>query len=177
MDNPFELSERKHYKAVSHPLRLKILELLAEEACTNEELSRRLGVASGKLYFHTKTLLDAGMIVLVETRSKGHLTEKLYRAVAREWVAARPDSDRAPLEPLLRSALDLYRATCEESTPSATGGHLVLFHTPERKAQFEALFRDLFRTFRTTAVSPDTPNATSVALSFLLHDIPSEETK
>src|SRR5476651_1264141 len=77
-------------KGLSHPLRVGILRRLIEEAHTNEELADQLGVASGKLYFHTRKLLDLGMIALVGTRQKGPLTEKLYRATARRFTLPAP---------------------------------------------------------------------------------------
>jgi len=38
---------------------------------TNEELAHELGVPSGKLYVHTKKLLDAGLIISAGSRQKG----------------------------------------------------------------------------------------------------------
>src|SRR5579884_2077607 len=70
------------WKAMSHPLRLAIVRLLRVRAMTNEELAREIAVASGKLYFHTKMLLQAGLILPAGTRQKGAIIEKLYRATA-----------------------------------------------------------------------------------------------
>ena len=79
MEETFFLDNPKRMKAVSHPLRLGILRLLLQGNKTNEELAKALNVASGKLYFHTKTLLDVGMIELAETRVKGSIVEKVYK--------------------------------------------------------------------------------------------------
>ena len=68
-------------KALGHPLRLRVLELLgeSEEQLTNRELAARLGVHPGHLHFHVRMLLNAGLIELVQgTRRR----EKPYRAVA-----------------------------------------------------------------------------------------------
>jgi DNA-binding transcriptional ArsR family regulator len=68
-------------KALGHPLRLRVLELLGEndEQLTNRELAQRLDVDPGHLHFHVRTLLAAGLIQRVEG---GHGREKPYRAVA-----------------------------------------------------------------------------------------------
>jgi DNA-binding transcriptional ArsR family regulator len=68
-------------KALGHPLRLRVLELLGEndEELTNRELAQRLDVDPGHLHFHVRTLLKAGLIQRVDG---GHGREKPYRAVA-----------------------------------------------------------------------------------------------
>jgi DNA-binding transcriptional ArsR family regulator len=68
-------------KALGHPLRLRVLEVLGEsnEAFTNRELAIRLGVDPGHLHFHVRMLLNAGLIELAEG---GRRREKPYRAVA-----------------------------------------------------------------------------------------------
>lgn len=68
-------------KALGHPLRLRVLELLGEndEQLTNRELAQRLDVDPGHLHFHVRTLLAAGLIQRVDG---GHGREKPYRAVA-----------------------------------------------------------------------------------------------
>jgi DNA-binding transcriptional ArsR family regulator len=68
-------------KALGHPLRLRVLELLGEndEELTNRELAQRLGVDPGHLHFHVRTLLKAG---LIRRSDGGHGREKPYRAVA-----------------------------------------------------------------------------------------------
>jgi DNA-binding transcriptional ArsR family regulator len=69
-------------KALGHPLRLRVLELLGEtgEELSNRELAHRLDVDPGHLHFHVRMLLRAGLIELAEG---GQGREKPYRAVAR----------------------------------------------------------------------------------------------
>lgn len=75
------IDKPEQLKALGHPLRLRVLETLAEggETLTNRELAQRLGVDPGHLHFHVKMLLTAGLIKLVDGR-RGR--EKPYRAVA-----------------------------------------------------------------------------------------------
>jgi DNA-binding transcriptional ArsR family regulator len=75
------INKPEQLKALGHPLRLRVLELLGEndEQLTNRELAQRLQVDPGHLHFHVRTLLKAGLIERVET---GYGREKPYRAVA-----------------------------------------------------------------------------------------------
>ena len=76
------LRKPEQLKALGHPLRLRVLELLgeSEEELTNRELAIRLGVDPGHLHFHVRMLLNAGLIEPGEARQR---REKPYRAVAR----------------------------------------------------------------------------------------------
>jgi DNA-binding transcriptional ArsR family regulator len=76
-------------KALGHPLRLRVLEMLggeAGQAFTNRELAGRIGIDPGHLHFHVRMLLKAGLIRLDE--SDGGRREKPYRAVARHITVA-----------------------------------------------------------------------------------------
>src|SRR5919199_3272467 len=77
------IDKPEQLKALGHPLRLKVLEMLGAgegQYLTNRELAQRLGVDPGHLHFHVRMLLRAGLIGLAEG---GHGREKPYRAVAR----------------------------------------------------------------------------------------------
>ena len=172
-ENPISES----WKALSHPLRLGILRLLTNDALTNEELAKQLGVASGKLYFHTKKLLDAGFIAPAGTRQKGPLTEKLYRAVARRITLPDPvkGGDSPPLEPLLMAAVELYQNTWQATNglqgQTEGGYHLVLPQTPEKRREFVERLQALVHDFKEFA-SSDSPDNTPVALTLLIHAVP-----
>ena len=69
-------------KALGHPLRLKVLQVLAEseKPLTNRELAGQLSVDPGHLHFHVRMLHRAGLIELAGT---GAGREKPYRTVAK----------------------------------------------------------------------------------------------
>src|SRR3954463_9518355 len=77
------IDRREQLKALGHPLRLRVLELLGEEAVplTNRELANRLGGDPGHLHFHVRMLPEAGLSELVTDGASKR--EKPYRAVAR----------------------------------------------------------------------------------------------
>jgi len=76
------IERAEQLKALGHPLRLRVLEMLGgegEEPLTNRELANRLGVDPGHLHFHVKMLMRAG---LIERAKGGKGREKPYRSVA-----------------------------------------------------------------------------------------------
>ena len=78
----FTIERAEQLKALGHPLRLRVLEMLGDEggqSLTNRELAQRLGVDPGHLHFHVKMLLRAG---LIEPAEGGKGREKPYRSVA-----------------------------------------------------------------------------------------------
>jgi DNA-binding transcriptional ArsR family regulator len=82
------LDKPEQLKALGHPLRVRVLEMLGqegEEQLTNRELAQRLGVDPGHLHFHVRMLLRAGLIELTEN---GAGREKPYRTVAKTFRVA-----------------------------------------------------------------------------------------
>jgi DNA-binding transcriptional ArsR family regulator len=83
------LDKPEQLKALGHPLRVRVLEMLGQEGewqLTNRELAQRLGVDPGHLHFHVRMLLKAGLIELADNGKRGR--EKPYRAVARVFRVA-----------------------------------------------------------------------------------------
>src|SRR5690242_15420183 len=79
----FTIERAEQLKALGHPLRLRVLEMLGDEGgepLTNRELAQKLDVDPGHLHFHVRMLLRAG---LIERADGGRGREKPYRAVAR----------------------------------------------------------------------------------------------
>ena len=81
------LDKPEQLKALGHPLRVRVLEMLGQEKelLTNRELAQRLGVDPGHLHFHVRMLLKAGLIELADD---GAGREKPYRAVAKTFRVA-----------------------------------------------------------------------------------------
>jgi DNA-binding transcriptional ArsR family regulator len=69
-------------RALAHPLRLRIIELLAEMPRTTKQVAELLGEPPTRLYHHVAALERAGFLVLKETRANRGATEKWYEAVA-----------------------------------------------------------------------------------------------
>ena len=79
----FEIERPEQLKALGHPLRLKVLQVLgeSEQALTNRELAARLSVDPGHLHFHVRMLHRAGLIELAASDGR----EKPYRPIAKHF--------------------------------------------------------------------------------------------
>jgi len=78
-----EVERPEQLKALGHPLRLKVLQVLGEsdQALTNRELAARLSVDPGHLHFHVRMLHRAGLIELADVPGR----EKPYRPIAKHF--------------------------------------------------------------------------------------------
>lgn len=77
IDSPEQL------KAFTDPLRLRVFSILTERAATNQQIADTLEQPHARVLHHVRSLLDSGLIVLVDQQIKGGNVEKYYRAVAR----------------------------------------------------------------------------------------------
>ena len=74
-----EMGSSEMFEAISHPIRIKILKLLAKRPMSFSELKRKLGIkSSGKLDFHLKKL---GNLVTLNSEDKYALTKEGYAAL------------------------------------------------------------------------------------------------
>src|SRR5437588_11736072 len=78
-----EIERPEQLKALGHPLRLKVLQVLgdSERPLTNRELAAQLSVDPGHLHFHVRMLYRAGLIELADAAGR----EKPYRPVAKHF--------------------------------------------------------------------------------------------
>ena len=77
----FRITDLETLRAVSDPLRVQIVELLAEDL-TVKQVAEKLGLAPSKLYYHFTTLEKLGLIEVAETRMVSNMVEKVYRSSA-----------------------------------------------------------------------------------------------
>lgn len=82
------IDDVEQLKAISDPLRLRMVEALADPAAdgwTAKELAAHLGTKQTKLYHHLGLLVQHGIIRVVETRLVSGIQEKRYQAVAHSF--------------------------------------------------------------------------------------------
>ncbi|CAH2212303.1 ArsR/SmtB family transcription factor [Tepidibacter aestuarii] len=72
------LRDIEQIKAVSHPYRVDILEAFGEDPLSAKQLSELLSEPHAKVNYHIKTLLNAGILELVEEKVKSGIIEKYY---------------------------------------------------------------------------------------------------
>jgi DNA-binding transcriptional ArsR family regulator len=79
-------------RALSHPLRLRLLELFGEHPRTTKQAAEALGEPTTKLYHHVAALERAGLVRLRETRQNRGTTEK-YFEVTQSQLLAKTDEE------------------------------------------------------------------------------------
>jgi predicted ArsR family transcriptional regulator len=104
------------FKAMAHPLRLRILRLCLHDSLTNKQIADRLGKDPATVLHHVRMLVDTGFLEGEAPRSgvRGAL-EKPYRATGKSW---RLSVERFPADRRLQGLLaviDAYRAEVAEA--------------------------------------------------------------
>jgi DNA-binding transcriptional ArsR family regulator len=91
------IDDPRYVKAMSHPLRVRILAILDERQASPNQLAGWLEASLGTVAYHVRTLLQLGLIELVdETRVRGAV-EHHYRSVARPSVTAEAWAQASPI--------------------------------------------------------------------------------
>ncbi len=86
-------------RALSSPLRLRVLRLCAFEPRTNKELAELLGVNPGTMLHHVRTLVSTGLLAAEEERSGAQGAREIpYRATGLSWNARMPNQSVVLLE-------------------------------------------------------------------------------
>jgi DNA-binding transcriptional ArsR family regulator len=76
------IHEPAQFKALAHPIRVRLLRILLVRTATVEQLADELGEPSGRVHYHVRILERHGLIDRVKTRQKLGVVEKYYHAVA-----------------------------------------------------------------------------------------------
>lgn len=111
-DNPsqapdYELAERMaltepaQVKAIGHPLRTTILQLLHERAATVSELAAAVERPKSTVAHHVQVLADNGLVQVVRTRKVRAIEERFFGRTARLFhvaAAPPPSGERMPTD-------------------------------------------------------------------------------
>ena len=131
-------------RALSHPLRLRILRLCIDEAMTNRQLAQRLGRDPGTVLYHVRRLVELGFLAPEPMRraASGHL-EQPYRITGKSWMV------RVTQAPSWATAvLDAVREEMQEAGPrrlvraTRLGVRLRSRDLAELKSRLDALAED-----------------------------------
>ena len=77
------VSQPAELRALAHPIRSIVLDLLLERAATVSELAEAVGRPKSTVAHHVKVLLDVGMLRVVRTRRVRAIEERYYGRTAR----------------------------------------------------------------------------------------------
>ncbi|MDQ3469532.1 MAG: winged helix-turn-helix domain-containing protein [Actinomycetota bacterium] len=157
----------EEFKAMAHPLRLRILRLCLHESFTNKEIADHLGQDPATTLYHVRTLVRTGFLGAEAVRSgaRGAL-EKPYRATGKSWILAVPRPQDQMVSVL--ATLDALRAELADAGPDALvdNSRLGLQLSEEEATELSARFDALVQEY---AARPATPGGTRYGLSYTLH--------
>lgn len=109
-------------KALSHPIRTKILGRLNEDVASPNMLAQEMGESLGVVSYHVRALLDLDCIELVDTQPRRGAIEHYYRATQRA-MGDKAVWDQLPKTARHSFAADWYKtAGAEVGRAIAAGG-------------------------------------------------------
>ncbi len=108
-------------KALSHPLRVRMLTLLNQKVSSPSELAEELDEPLGNVSYHVKTLLEYECVELVKTEPRRGAVEHFYRATERAFFS---DADWAKIPASARKGIDgvVLEAIGQDATAALTEG-------------------------------------------------------
>jgi DNA-binding transcriptional ArsR family regulator len=152
------ISDPRYVKALSHPLRVRILALLQERTASPRELAEWLDATLGTVSYHVRTLHDFGLIELVKTTQVRGAIAHHYKAKIRPrvddeaWASAAPIVKQAAVGAALQTVDDYARASAAaggfdrgEAHLSRTNLHLDAKGWQQAAKACEKLLADLNR--------------------------------
>jgi DNA-binding transcriptional ArsR family regulator len=124
------ISDPRYVKALSHPLRVRILALLQERTASPRELAEWLDATLGTVSYHVRSLHDFGLIELVRTTQVRGAIAHHYKARVRPriddeaWAAAAPIAKQAAVGAALQTIDDYARASAAAGGFDRAEAHL-----------------------------------------------------
>lgn len=180
MEEVFYLTSVEQMRGIADPIRIRILDRLVREPLTVTQLGAALGESPAKLHYHVRELEQLGLIKLVETREKGGILEKYYRAVAKDFQApasllrsTSPDDLQLMLEEWFRQVVHegtkaAGRALQTPGDEPVTMGSSTLWATAE---QFREILTELQAIVRRHSESRNVPDERQWTVSLIAHSV------
>jgi DNA-binding transcriptional ArsR family regulator len=173
------LQTPKQLQGIAHPLRQRILRLLAERQLTNQQIAAVLNTSPAKTHFHVRVLLETGLIALADERRKGGVVEKYYRAVAATFQVA-PDLSPSVLDgggvaATLQTPADDIAANRSPRNAPPAGTRVVQLTAhvnAEGHARIQAMLDALEQEVAATDLGIDGPAERTITLTYALVPLP-----
>jgi DNA-binding transcriptional ArsR family regulator len=89
MQKSLETIDQRLIRALAHPLRVRILEILSDRVASPNRLSTELEVGLSDVAYHTRALDGYGCLELIETAQRRGATEHFYKATPDSFVGDR----------------------------------------------------------------------------------------
>jgi DNA-binding transcriptional ArsR family regulator len=116
-----DLVDPRIAKALSHPMRARILVILNERVASPNEIAEMIDERLPNVSYHVRALLDLGCIELVDTAQRRGAIEHYYRAIVRPFFS---DSDWKRIPRSARRAISdtLLKVIWEDVSDAAESG-------------------------------------------------------
>jgi DNA-binding transcriptional ArsR family regulator len=159
----------EEFKAMAHPLRLRILRLCLHDSLTNQEIATHLGKDPATVLYHVRMLVRTGFLEAedVRTGSTGAL-EKPYRATGKSWTLS---AESAPPDKQVAANLaviDAFRAEVLEAGPEASR-YFTRLGLKLDQASLDELLDRLWDVAQEFADRPDSPDGDRYGLFIAVH--------
>lgn len=149
-DEAPEVASEALARALSSPLRLRILRLCAFESRTNKELAELLDVNPGTMLHHVRTLVETGLLVAEPARTGTRGAREVpYRATGRSWRAPRVPNQSIVLLETMRQ--QIVGVDPEEIETTWMGLRLNAEHLAELRERLYGLIEE----FKQRGADPD----------------------
>ncbi|MFB8146386.1 ArsR/SmtB family transcription factor [Microbacterium sp. NPDC056003] len=149
MRPPTDPADEARLRALSSPLRLRVLRLCAFESRTNKELAELLGVNPGTMLHHVRTLVQTGFLAAQPERVGAQGAREVpYRATGLSWRTPMPHRSRVLVEVFLQQ---IEGVEPEELDTAWLGLKL----NAEHKAELQQRIVDLLEEFKEREPDPD----------------------
>jgi DNA-binding transcriptional ArsR family regulator len=164
-----EVESRQRLRALSHPVRLRILSLLTGTVMSSAELARELGMSHAAVSFHVRTLAAAGYLELAETRSVRGGQERRYRSAMGGLAQWQSEDARLAVSALSK---DLLRRLADTPADSwRLFGDAELWISPQVWDDVAGRISKAVVELHEAALAPRTPGSVHVSATALLFAI------
>ncbi len=116
----FYLTSIEQVRAIADTLRLRLVEALQKAPLTVTQLGERVGESPAKVHYHVRELERIGVVRLVETRERGGILEKYYRAVAKSMQMSPDLLQTAPHDEVTGMVNEWFQLVMREATRALT---------------------------------------------------------
>jgi DNA-binding transcriptional ArsR family regulator len=144
-----DVTDPRVVKALAHPVRVRILSMLDESVLSPSEIAGQIDVPIGNVSYHTRQLLELGMIKLVRETKRRGAVEHHYTAEARPmitddaWREAPEIVRQAMVGAALQESAKAVNAAAISGGFSRDGAHLSRIPTPVDERGWKQMSNEL----------------------------------
>jgi hypothetical protein len=163
LDDVLVVTGRTQVRAMFHPLRGLLLDLLLERAATVAEMAIATARPPSTVAYHVGVLVDAGLFKVVSTRKVRGVIERSYGRTARIFYVGKTEPGVAisTSDPLQEAAIEAAPALAEDRVRSL---HRHARIPDDRAGEFWEAVMELAHDFSSTARNGDRSYAFVAAL-------------